>query len=46
MAGSSSAPQRVPSGTAHDPALAIFAWKLLAGGQKAKEYVYFPFLLS
>lgn len=44
MTGSSSAPQEVPSGTAHDPALAIFAWKLLAGGEKAKEYVCFLFL--
>lgn len=45
--GSSSTSQRVPLGAAHDPALAIFAWKLLVGGEKkAKEYVHFPFLLS
>lgn len=44
---SSSASQRVPLGAAHDPALAIFAWKLLVGGEKkAKEHVHFPFLLS
>lgn len=44
--GNSGASQRVPSGAAWDPVLAMFAWKLLVGEKKAREYIKFPFFLS